>query len=250
MNINNFRQITTGERNRLEAMMGNNIIEEISDLVRETTQWLSTPTASRYFAERQGLINDFFRESGITSRWDDIIHTHAMKGVDIAEQIYGYARSINTPSGLITYNKRERQVLNNICDNQYELIRNVGQQEISGIRRCILEDVAEGVNPRQSSIFEVQLEPINGMSPERRAETIARTETARCINTATLQQFKEEGFTMVHLTGGSLLACEECEELMDNPIPIEEAMNIGVVHPNCRCAWVPVIPEVELPPLE
>lgn len=248
--MKHYRQITAGERTRLEAMMSNNIIEQISDLVRETTNWLSTPRASRYFSERQGLVNTFFRESGIHEQWDNIIHSHAMKGVDIAEQIYGYARTLNTPSGLIEYNKRERQILNNICDNQYELIRNVGQQEVSGIRRCILEDVATGTNPRQSRLLEVQLEPINGMSPMQRAETIARTETARCINNATLEQLHSEGFEMVQLMGGSLLACDECEELMDNPIPIEEAMNIGVLHPNCRCTWVPVIPEVELPPLE
>ena len=241
MKPRNYRHITTGERVRLEALMEKNILDGISDIVRETTDWLSTPEAGTFFMERQGLINQFFRESGIHDRWEAIIAERAERGADIAEQVYKYCREVNAED-VIEYVGREKQILNNICDNQYELVVNVTQQEVAGIRHCILEDVASGVNPRQTSLREVQLEPINGWSPEQRAVVISRTETARCINSATLEQYRSDGITMVELLTTD--PCPECEEIAAAPVPIEQAIEIGVVHPNCRCSWAAVVPEI------
>ncbi len=241
MNPENYRLLSMNERLRLESMTEANILNGLTEAVDATMEWLNTPQAREYFFNRQGQLNQFYHESGIHDKWQQIIEARAATGADIAEQVYTYAKSINSPEGLVEFTSRERQILNGICDNQYELVRNVTSAEVQGIRRSILEDVAAGVNPRQTSLRNVQLEPINGMSPEQRAVTIARTETATITNTATLNQYQRDGIEMVELVPAGN-CCEECEEIAAAPIPIEEAMNLTCIHPNCRCAWRAVVP--------
>lgn len=239
--MNTYRLLSMSERLRLEALLEENIVAGFGELVDSTTQWLSTPAAAEFFYERQGQLNAFYRESGIQDQWQDIITQRATRGADIAEQVYNYARSINAPEGLVEYNTRERAILNSICDNQYELVKNASEYEVQGIRRSILQDVAEGVNPRQTSLREVQLTPLNGLSPEQRAVTIARTETATITNTATLEQYRSDGIEYVELSTGPG-CCEECEEMAGQLVEIEVAMEDPTLHPNCRCAWKAVLP--------
>ena len=242
--MNTYRLLSMAERLRLEALLEENIVSGFSELVDRTTEWLSTPMARDFFSERQGQLHSFYRESGIRDEWDNIIERRAIRGADIAEQVYNYARSINTPDGLVEYNRRERSILNMCCDNQYELVKNASEYEVQGIRRSILQDMAEGVNPRQSSLREVQLTPINGLSPEQRAVTIARTETATIANTATLQQYMSDGITMVELSVGPG-CCEDCEDMAGTQVPVEDALDEPILHPNCRCAWKAVLPTLE-----
>lgn len=243
--MNTYRLLSIAERTRLEALLEDNIVGGFAELVNSTTSWLSTPAAAEFFSERQGQLSRFYRESGIQDEWDAIIERRAIRGADIAEQVYNYARSINAPEGLIEYNTRERSILNMCCDNQYELVKNATEYEVQGIRRSILQDMAEGVNPRQSSLREVQLTPINGLSPEQRAVTIARTETATIANTATLQQYQRDGIEWVELSTGPG-CCEDCEDMSNTLQPIEVAMDDPVLHPNCRCAWKAVVPSVNV----
>lgn len=242
-----YRLLTAEERRRFESLIEANIVEGFAEAVDRTTEWLSTPAARDFFFERQGQINKFYRESGIEQEWQNIVTRRATRGADIAEQIYTYSRNMNS-EGVVEFNRRERAILNNICDNQYELVRNTTQYEVEGIRRSILQDVAEGRNPKQTHLREVQLQPINGQSPEQRAVTIARTETATISNLAALEQYQADGVEMVVLVGGgNVNSCDECSELAGEEIPIDEAMDMPVLHPNCACTWRAVVP---LPPGE
>jgi SPP1 gp7 family putative phage head morphogenesis protein len=241
------RIISDSERRRLETLLEENIIEGFAEIVDRTTEWISTPAARDFFFNRNRMLHQFFRESGIQDEWSNIIERRAIRGADIAEQIYDYARKVNAPEGLVEYTSRDRAVLNAICDNQYELVKNATEYEVQGIRRCILEDVTNGVNPKQTSLKEVQLTPVNGLSPEKRAEMIARTETATTLNTATLQQMKDEGVEMVELVGGGVNCCEDCEELLGVAMPIDEALDMPILHPNCTCTWREVRQPIDAP---
>lgn len=243
--MNAYRLLSMSERLRLEALLEENIVSGFTELVDRTVEWLGTPVARDFFSERQGQLHSFYRESGIQQEWDNIIERRATRGAGIAEQVYNYARSINSPEGLVEFNSRERSILNMCCDNQYELVKNASEYEVQGIRRSILQDMAEGVNPRQTSLRDVQLTPINGLSPEQRAVTIARTETATIANTATLQQYISDGIEWVELSTGPG-CCEDCEDMANQLLPIEVAMDDPVIHPNCRCAWKAVVPSVQV----
>lgn len=231
-----YRQITMDERIRMEHMISENIIQGFEELTTKTTEWLHTPQAAEFFTQRQGRINDFYRTSGINTVWNEIIEARSRSAMDISDFIYGYARKLNYDD-VINFTRTEKQIMNRLADSQYDLVRNVTQQEVQQIRRSMLQDYAEGRNPRDTTLKEIQLQPINGWSPEQRAVVIARTETATNINTATLQQYRADGIRNVTLLCSD--PCDECEALEGELVPIESAMEQPAIHPNCRCAWIP-----------
>lgn len=79
-----------------------------------------------------------------------------------------------------------------------------------------------------------------------RARVLARTETIRAHATATLNMYTElgaEGVTIMSefSTAGDDAVCPKCEALEGTEYTLQEAQGIIPVHPNCRCAWLPVI---------
>lgn len=227
-----------------EKLLLENMLKGFEESVNATMDWLQTTEAEAHFSKKQRRLSEFMTESGIRDEWNDIAIKRATKGVAITEEIYEYARRKNMEDYLVPYTEQEKLALNKLCDYNYELIVNVTQDQIQGIRTKLIQDYAEGVNPINTNIKqvleEIQLEPINNLSPSQRAEMIARTESARTLNTSSLETYRADGITHVSLYGSD--QCDECEEYA-KPIPIEEALEIGVVHPNCRCAW---LPEVEV----
>lgn len=74
-----------------------------------------------------------------------------------------------------------------------------------------------------------------------RAMTIANTEVARAVSTASLDTYAENGIEQWDwvLSPG---ACDECEDMeSDNPHDLSD--DHPPLHPNCRCAAAPVLPE-------
>lgn len=225
---------------RNEKVLYDNIIQAFDENVNATMEWLQTPAAAEFFIAQEGRLSTFMTESGIRDEWNNIIRRRASRGADLTTQIYDYARRVNMENYLQPYTPAETLAMNRLCDYNYELIVNVTQDQISGIRRQLVQDYAEGINPRQTSMREIleqiQLEPINGWTPEQRAVVIARTESARALDISTLETYRADGITHVSLYGSD--QCDECQEY-NTPIPIEQALEIGVVHPNCRCSWLP-----------
>lgn len=79
-----------------------------------------------------------------------------------------------------------------------------------------------------------------------RARVLARTETIRAHATATLNMYTEigaEGVTLLSefSTAGDDAVCPRCEALEGEEFTLENAQGVIPVHPNCRCAWLPVI---------
>lgn len=224
--------------NESESMMYDLMVTGFDSAVGVTWDWLKTPGAKRFYFKQGQRLSTFFKESGIHDEWQNLIDNRARMGADMVEQIYDYARQVQMEDHILPYTEMERASLNRLCDYNYELIRNVTQDEITAIRRQLVSDYAEGVYPLRTSLKQLQLEPINGFSPERRAEMIARTETARTLNTSTLEVLRGYGIERVVLDGEDA-QCDECQRLAEEPVSIDEALRMGVPHPNCRCSWVP-----------
>ncbi len=239
--INTYRAFTTREQNMWMYRLLGNITDGFDEAVNETVRWLESPQATDFFFKQRGQLNTFFKESGIQDRWQDIIDDRAKRGADITAEIYEYARSVNMTDHLVEYTRTERAALNRLCDYNYELIRNVTNDEITAIRRSLVQDYAEGNNPRQSHLRELALEPINGFSPAKRAEMIARTESARTLNMSTLETMRADGVQYVVLYGCND-DCDICGKYTDeeHPVSIDDALDIGVPHPNCHGTWIVV----------
>jgi len=207
-----------------------------TEAILKTSEWLNSPQARDYFFNQRGMLNTFFRESGIIDTWNEIIEARAVRGVNVTEQIYDYARKVNMADHLVPYTDTERRALNRLCDYNYELIVNVTRDEITAIRRQLVQDYAEGRHPSQTTLKELQLQPINGWSPEQRAEVISRTESARTLNISTLETLRGGGVEMVELYGCDP-KCDTCAQYA-KPTPIDEALSVGVPHPQCTGVWV------------
>jgi len=77
-----------------------------------------------------------------------------------------------------------------------------------------------------------------------RAETLARTETMTAYNQGSLTQYEKHGITEVEwLAAPGDRTCDECMDLDGEKFPIDSKPDCPL-HVNCRCVWLPVIPDV------
>ena len=81
-----------------------------------------------------------------------------------------------------------------------------------------------------------------------RAKVLARTEVIAAHAEATLNSFEEAGVDGVEVesefaTAGDSKVCPQCQGLEGRRFTLSEARGIIPVHPNCRCAWLPVVKE-------
>ncbi len=75
----------------------------------------------------------------------------------------------------------------------------------------------------------------------RRIQSIARTETARAQNIGYAMGMENIGIMELEFSISPAEACPICESLDETRYPVKEARGIIPVHPNCRCAMLPVI---------
>ena len=85
---------------------------------------------------------------------------------------------------------------------------------------------------------------------ESRALTIARTEVVRAHAEGQLDAFDDLGVDELGVkaewsTAGDDRVCPECEEMEGKTFTVDEARGLIPLHPNCRCTWVPALPEKE-----
>jgi len=111
------------------------------------------------------------------------------------------------------------------------------------ISRSLTQGLQEGSSPAQ--IARAMANDIEGISITR-ARTLARTEIIGAHAEGTLDEYTEIGVEGVSVeaefsTAGDEQVCPECEELEGNVYSIDEARGMIPVHPNCRCAWLPVV---------
>lgn len=242
--MSNYRQFTLEEILWMQGKFWDFFKETFTQSVQRTMDWWISDEARDFFQERQGRLTNFFNESGIAEEWGKFVEERATMGADIAEQIYDYSREVRMAEDVVPYTQAEREGMNLLCDYEYELIKDVTEEQIQGIRECLIQDYAEGRNSTETEILnkleEIQLEPIHTFSSEQRARMIARTETSRITNRATLEQFKRDGVKYITYFCNS--DCEVCLEHCgdENKVPVEEALDGDeIFHPNCSCTPIP-----------
>jgi SPP1 gp7 family putative phage head morphogenesis protein len=109
------------------------------------------------------------------------------------------------------------------------------------IRAVLIEGIKEGVGAEELARRVADRIDI----ASSRAERIARTEIIGANAQGALDQYRRLGVRGVELqaefaTAGDDQVCVKCEELAGKVYTLDEAEGVIPVHPNCRCAWLPV----------
>ncbi|MGE0366952.1 MAG: minor capsid protein [Phycisphaerales bacterium] len=79
-----------------------------------------------------------------------------------------------------------------------------------------------------------------------RARALARTEVIAAHAEASLNTYEEAGIEGVNAraefaTARDNKVCPRCAALEGRPFTLVEARGVIPVHPNCRCAWIPIV---------
>lgn len=125
----------------------------------------------------------------------------------------------------------------------YSSLEGITRTMEAGISHALASGLAEGKGMKE--IADSILDRVDKIGITR-ARVLARTETIAAHAEATLNTYEEAGIQGVSAmsefaTAGDNKVCPKCEELDGEEYTIQEARGVIPVHPNCRCAWLPVI---------
>lgn len=229
------------------------LIEIMNGLDRQitlTSEWLASDEAAELAGASQVEINAYFRNSGIRDQFDNLISYNASNSQEFINEYYhiGAELGFKDISRMLAYTPADREALFRLTSYNFDLISNLNNDMRGEIREIIFNAVAagDGYNSTMQRLLELPLEPIGNISARTRAEMIARTEHARAVNTGTLQAYSDYGVGQVEIsTTGDSLVCDICMDLEDkNPYSLSEAQSLLPAHPNCRCAYIPVLDSI------
>lgn len=124
----------------------------------------------------------------------------------------------------------------------FESMKGITDTISTQLSRILMDGMIAGRGP--VAVARDMQRSIAGMSRSR-AMTIARTEIIHAHAEGQLDGFEMLGVKEVMaqvewLTAGDDRVCPSCEDLEGQTFSIQEAHGMIPLHPNCRCAWMPV----------
>jgi SPP1 gp7 family putative phage head morphogenesis protein len=208
------------KRKRFEAWLGKQIdngvlVVESPDGARQGNHY-SAPYIRKAYAK--GV-----RHAGIEAR---------KRGYDVDEE--SLADIFNTPV--------HRQKLEQLHTRVFENLNGITADMSDEIGDELATALSEGTNPRRAASSINDLVDKVGLT---RARLLARTEIIHAHAEGTLDRLGRDGFEKVTAdvefsTAGDSRVCSICASLGGNTYTLEEARGRLPVHPQCRCAWLPI----------
>jgi len=146
-----------------------------------------------------------------------------------------------------------------IYTRAYNELKGVTNAMDQAISRILAQGLADGDNPillarklvatiNGEGLGELGLTDSLGryISPMRRAEMIARTETIRAHHLATIQEYRNWGVLGIKVKGewktaGDERVCPYCESMEGRVFTLDEIEPMIPAHPMCRCIALPYI---------
>lgn len=197
----------------------------------------------------------------VRRQWtDQYIHSSYQKGIERArnELIKG-GLEIPVFEGLtmdgfllgIEFNKRIHvDRLGLLYSRTFSELKGITADMDQKISRVLAQGIADGLSPRKlarelNSVIGDDLSLIDKLGrfipAKRRAELLARTEIIRAHVEANLMEYKEAGINKVRWIYGGVRSCEYCEGRNGQEFTLKEAQNLIPAHPQCGCAWSPIV---------
>lgn len=210
----------------------------------------------RKWRARRLVIDDFFENSGIRERWDEITQSAASSADEYVEQFYDIGRraGYREIGQVLAYTAADKEALFHLKNYNFDLIKSLSADTRQSLRVALTESLAQGKDSAATArmIIDTPLQPIPGsnVSVRTRARMIARTEHARALNNGTLQAYGNLGVEQVEIiTAGDKRVCSYCLELeAKNPYALGKAAGLLPAHPNCRCSYAAYQPALHYNP--
>ena len=123
-----------------------------------------------------------------------------------------------------------------------EDLKGINAEMSKQIRSTLAQGLVDGRHPQQlARIVSNRVDKI-GIT---RARVLARTEMVSAYAESTLNSFQEAGVKNVRTeaefsTSKDDRVCPQCSALQGTVYSLEDARGVIPLHPNCRCAWLPV----------
>ena len=132
-----------------------------------------------------------------------------------------------------------------IYTRAFENLKGITNTMSQRISDTLAQGLTDGINPLQMASNLAGRDGVVKKIGLNRARMLARTEVIRAHAESTLNEFERAGLEGVELeTELSLAAdaCDQCEaKAAEGPWSIKDAHGILPIHPNCRCAFRPVV---------
>lgn len=227
---------------RLRANRGEFEFTRSADKVEAFMRWLAAAEASGILETTSGTT---IASSGSVAWADKYIETAYQRGIaDAGRKLRAGGVEVGETWIRNAFNRpihADRVGL--IYTRVYRELKGITDAMDQRISRTLAQGIAEGVGPQviaRAIAEEVQKIGIT------RARVLARTEIIGAHAEATLNGFEEAGIEGVEVesefaTAGDSKVCPQCERLEGKIFTLSEARGIIPVHPNCRCAWIPVV---------
>lgn len=213
-----------------------------SSKVAAFSKWLSEESSRDVLGVEYGTSV----ASASASAWSNVYITSAyQRGLSqAASELRGAGVSVSpnwVSSAFLRPMHAERVGL--IYTRTYEDLTNVTTEMADQMRAVLALGIAEGRSPLD--IADRLTDRIDAIGRSR-ARTVARTEVISAHAQASLAAYREAGVEGVGVraewqTAGDDAVCPECEDMEGQTFTIDEADGMIPLHPNCRCAYVPVV---------
>lgn len=182
----------------------------------------------------------------LRDEWQNLyVRTAYTKGVAHADRVLGW-QGITIPQlelWQIFQQPIHANTLAMLYTRNFEDLRGITNAMSQGISRTLAEGTARGWGmAKMAREMSANVDKIGIY----RATLLARTEVIRAFAEATLNRFEDAGITAVIgdvelATAQDLRVCPICKGLHGRTYTLAEARGVIPVHPQCRCAWLPVL---------
>lgn len=131
-----------------------------------------------------------------------------------------------------------------LAGRAFDELEDVTSRMSTLMSRSLTDSLVQGKNPREAAKDLAKQVDI-GLT---RATLIARTEIIRAHAEGQLLAMdklgvKSLGVMVEWSTAGDDAVCPECEDMEGQVFSIADAYGMLPLHPNCRCAWIPAVPD-------
>lgn len=210
-------------------------------------------TVSNHVQDWEGLLKDrytFF--DTIQLELNNILYDSVPSMEKHIEGFYSVGKSSGFKEMAVKsfFGESDKHALYTLKNYNFDLIRNLSQNHQNNIREAIWQGTARG-DSVQSIAKEILIQPLKTVdgrmiSPEVRAQSIARTESMQAMNQGHLMSYQQYGVERVDILIGD--PNDECADFPDgNPYDINDPnMPELPAHTNCVCTYSPAdSPNVE-----